>query len=32
MLKRLDELGPGDVVEIRDGDSEVIITAEAREQ
>jgi hypothetical protein len=31
MLKRLDELGPGDVVEIRDGDSEVIITAEARE-
>jgi hypothetical protein len=32
MLRRLDELGPGDVVEIRDGDSEVIITAEAREK
>jgi hypothetical protein len=32
MLRRLDELGPGDVVEIRDGDSEVIITAEAREE
>lgn len=30
ILRRLDELGPGDVVTIRDGDSEVKITAQAR--
>lgn len=30
ILRRLDELGPGDVVVIRDGDEEVTITAEAR--
>lgn len=30
MLKKLDELGPGDVVKIEDGDNEVTITAQAR--
>jgi hypothetical protein len=30
ILRRLDELGPGDVVVIRDGDNEVTISAEAR--
>ncbi|HTO86639.1 MAG TPA: hypothetical protein VMR54_03810 [Thermoanaerobaculia bacterium] len=30
VLKRLDELGPGDVVKVQDGDSEVTITAEAK--
>lgn len=30
ILRRLDELGPGDVVAIRDGDQEITITAEAR--
>lgn len=30
VLQRLDELGPGEVVRIRDGDDEVTITAEAR--
>jgi hypothetical protein len=30
ILRRLDELGPGDIVVIRDRDSEVTITAEAR--
>lgn len=30
ILRKLDELGPGEVVAIRDGDDEVTITAEAR--
>ncbi len=30
ILRRLDELGPGDVVEIRDSDEQVTITAEPR--
>ncbi len=30
ILRHLDELGPGEVVTIRDGDDEVTITAEAR--
>lgn len=30
VLKRLDELGPGDVVKVQDGDSEVTITAQAK--
>jgi hypothetical protein len=30
VLKRLDELGPGDVVRVQDGDNEVTITAEAK--
>ena len=30
ILKRLDELGPGDVVAVKDRDKEVTITAEAR--
>ena len=30
ILKRLDELGPGDIVSIKDGDDEVTITAEPR--
>jgi len=30
ILRRLDELGPGDVVQIRDDDSEVTITAQPR--
>jgi hypothetical protein len=30
VLKRLDELGPGDVVKVQDGDNEVTITAQAR--
>jgi len=30
ILKRLDELGPGDLVRVQDGDSEVTITAQAR--
>ena len=30
VLRRLDELGPGDIVEIHDGDDKVTITAEAR--
>ncbi len=30
ILKRIDELGPGDVVVVRDGDKEVTITAEPR--
>ncbi len=30
ILRKLDELGPGDVVTIQDGDSEVTITAEGR--
>lgn len=30
VLRRLDELGPGDIVEVRDGDDHVTITAEAR--
>jgi hypothetical protein len=30
VLKRLDELGPGDVVKIQEGDNEVTITAQAR--
>jgi hypothetical protein len=31
ILRRLDELGPGDVVTIRERDNEITITAEARE-
>jgi len=30
VLKKLDELGPGDVVRVQDGENEVTITAEAR--
>ncbi|HLN80812.1 MAG TPA: hypothetical protein VK389_06840 [Thermoanaerobaculia bacterium] len=30
ILKKIDELGPGDVVVVRDGDKEVTITAEPR--
>ena len=30
ILKKLDELGPGDVVSVHDRDEEVIITAEGR--
>lgn len=30
VFKRLDEMGPGDVVRVEDGDSEVTITAEAK--
>jgi hypothetical protein len=30
VLRRLDELGPGEIVEIHDGDDQVTITAEAR--
>jgi hypothetical protein len=30
ILKRIDELGPGDVVVVKDGDKEVTITAEPR--
>jgi hypothetical protein len=30
ILKNLDEMGPGDVVVVRDRDDEVTITAEAR--
>ena len=30
VLKKLDELGPGDVVHVQDGDNEVTITAEAK--
>jgi hypothetical protein len=30
LLKRLDEMGPGDVVKVEDGDNEVTITAEAK--
>ncbi len=30
VLRRLDELGPGELVEVRDGDDHVTITAEAR--
>jgi hypothetical protein len=30
VLKKLDELGPGDVVHVQDGESEVTITAEAK--
>ena len=30
VLKHLDELGPGDVVKVQDGDNEVTITAEAK--
>jgi len=30
ILRRLDELGPGEIVTIKDGNSEVTITAEAR--
>src|SRR5216684_1628590 len=30
ILKRLDELGPGDIVSIKDGDDEVTITAEGK--
>jgi hypothetical protein len=30
VFKRLDDLGPGDVVRVEDGDSEVTITAEAK--
>jgi len=30
VLRKLDELGPGDVVRIQDGDNEVTITAQAR--
>jgi hypothetical protein len=30
VLKRLDELGPGDVVKVQDGDDQVTITAEAK--
>lgn len=30
ILKRLDELGPGDLVRVQDGDNEVTITAQAR--
>jgi hypothetical protein len=29
-LKKLDELGPGDVVVVKDRDKEITITAEAR--
>jgi hypothetical protein len=30
ILEKIDELGPGDVVIVRDGDKEVTITAEPR--
>ena len=30
ILRKLDELGPGDVVVVKDRDKEVTITAEAR--
>ena len=30
LLQRIDELGPGDVVVVKDGDKEVTITAEPR--
>jgi hypothetical protein len=30
VLKRLDELGPGDIVKVQDGNSEVTITAQAK--
>ena len=32
LLQRIDELGPGDVIHIQDGDDELTITAQAREK
>jgi flagellar motor switch protein FliM len=31
-LQRIDELGPGDVIHIQDGDNRVTITAQARDK
>ena len=31
LLQRIDELGPGDVIHVQDGDNEVTITAQARD-
>lgn len=32
LLQRIDELGPGDVIHVQDGDNEVTITAQARDK